>query len=87
MPESLDACARRVASSWLRSTHFGGRSMGHMDVTYALPRGNAYSVPAPSRSVLDAICTLRPDGHVAWTGEDQADLLSRMPKWFGAAAS
>ncbi|MFF3060931.1 rifampin monooxygenase [Streptomyces sp. NPDC057909] len=28
---------------------------------------------------------LRPDGHVAWVGEDQADLLSRMPRWFGAA--
>ncbi|MCX5311672.1 rifampin monooxygenase [Streptomyces sp. NBC_00154] len=27
---------------------------------------------------------LRPDGHVAWVGEDQADLLSRMPRWFGA---
>jgi 2-polyprenyl-6-methoxyphenol hydroxylase-like FAD-dependent oxidoreductase len=27
---------------------------------------------------------LRPDGHVAWAGEDQADLLSQMPKWFGA---
>ncbi|WP_405736727.1 rifampin monooxygenase [Streptomyces sp. NBC_01537] len=27
---------------------------------------------------------LRPDGHVAWAGEDQADLLSRMPRWFGA---
>ena len=30
---------------------------------------------------------LRPDGHVAWTGEDQADLLSQIPKWFGAAVS
>jgi rifampicin monooxygenase len=29
---------------------------------------------------------LRPDGHVAWAGEDQADLLSQMPKWFGAPA-
>ncbi|MGX4694465.1 rifampin monooxygenase [Streptomyces sp. JNUCC 63] len=29
---------------------------------------------------------LRPDGHVAWAGEDQQDLLSRLPKWFGAAA-
>ncbi|WP_405890937.1 rifampin monooxygenase [Streptomyces sp. NBC_00133] len=28
---------------------------------------------------------LRPDGHVAWVGEDQQDLLSRLPKWFGAA--
>ncbi|MCR8577106.1 rifampin monooxygenase [Streptomyces sp. Isolate_219] len=29
---------------------------------------------------------LRPDGHVAWAGEDQQDLLSRLPQWFGAAA-
>ncbi|TJZ59367.1 rifampin monooxygenase [Streptomyces piniterrae] len=29
---------------------------------------------------------LRPDGHVAWAGEDQQDLLGRLPKWFGAAA-
>ncbi|MFC8263462.1 rifampin monooxygenase [Streptomyces sp. NPDC057291] len=37
---------------------------------------------------LDAPAVLlRPDGHVAWVGEDQADLLSRMPRWFGAAVS
>ncbi|KAB2349121.1 rifampin monooxygenase [Actinomadura rudentiformis] len=30
---------------------------------------------------------LRPDGHVAWVGEDQQDLLSHLPTWFGAAAS
>jgi 2-polyprenyl-6-methoxyphenol hydroxylase-like FAD-dependent oxidoreductase len=29
---------------------------------------------------------LRPDGHVAWAGEDQAELLDRLPRWFGAAA-
>ncbi|MFE0510841.1 rifampin monooxygenase [Streptomyces sp. NPDC058964] len=29
---------------------------------------------------------LRPDGHVAWVGEDQRELLSRLPRWFGAAA-
>jgi rifampicin monooxygenase len=23
---------------------------------------------------------------VAWVGEDQQDLLSRLPRWFGAAA-
>ena len=28
---------------------------------------------------------LRPDGHVAWAGEDQQDLLNQLPKWFGAA--
>ncbi|MFB7666326.1 rifampin monooxygenase [Kitasatospora sp. NPDC056138] len=29
---------------------------------------------------------LRPDGHVAWVGEDQQDLLGHLPRWFGAAA-
>ncbi|MFI0787611.1 rifampin monooxygenase [Streptomyces lydicus] len=28
---------------------------------------------------------LRPDGHVAWVGEDQQDLLGHLPTWFGAA--
>ncbi|WP_314178211.1 rifampin monooxygenase [Streptomyces winkii] len=30
---------------------------------------------------------LRPDGHVAWVGEDQAELLGRMERWFGAPAA
>ena len=30
---------------------------------------------------------LRPDGRVAWVGEGQQDLLSRLPWWFGAAVS
>ncbi len=30
---------------------------------------------------------LRPDGHVAWAGDDQRDLLSQLPRWFGAAVS
>ncbi|MBK6015051.1 rifampin monooxygenase [Streptomyces sp. MBT53] len=28
---------------------------------------------------------LRPDGHVAWVGDDQQELLGRLPKWFGPA--
>jgi len=28
---------------------------------------------------------LRPDGHVAWVGEDQQDLLGPLRKWFGSA--
>ncbi|MFE9393031.1 rifampin monooxygenase [Streptomyces sp. NPDC006784] len=36
---------------------------------------------------LDAPAVLlRPDGHVAWAGEDQAELLDRLPRWFGAPA-
>ncbi len=30
---------------------------------------------------------LRPDGHVAWAGDDQQDLLNHVPTWFGAVAS
>jgi hypothetical protein len=30
---------------------------------------------------------LRPDGHVAWVGEDQQNLVSQLPKWFGTALS
>jgi rifampicin monooxygenase len=30
---------------------------------------------------------LRPDGHVAWVGDDQRDLLRQLPTWFGAAVS
>jgi 2-polyprenyl-6-methoxyphenol hydroxylase-like FAD-dependent oxidoreductase len=29
---------------------------------------------------------LRPDGHVAWVGDDQTDLRSHLPRWFGAPA-
>jgi 2-polyprenyl-6-methoxyphenol hydroxylase-like FAD-dependent oxidoreductase len=30
---------------------------------------------------------LRPDGHVAWVGEDQQDLLGHLPTWFGTASA
>jgi 2-polyprenyl-6-methoxyphenol hydroxylase-like FAD-dependent oxidoreductase len=34
---------------------------------------------------LDApAALLRPDGHVAWIGEDQQQLLNQLPRWFGA---
>jgi rifampicin monooxygenase len=28
---------------------------------------------------------LRPDGHVAWVGDNQQDLFDQLPRWFGAA--
>ncbi|GGM88273.1 rifampin monooxygenase [Dactylosporangium sucinum] len=36
---------------------------------------------------LDAAAVLlRPDGHVAWVGDDQRDLVAALPRWFGAPA-
>ena len=29
---------------------------------------------------------LRPDGHVAWIGDDQQDLNDHLCRWFGAPA-
>jgi 2-polyprenyl-6-methoxyphenol hydroxylase-like FAD-dependent oxidoreductase len=42
---------------------------------------------ADASAELDAPAVLlRPDGHVAWVGEDQADLLEHLPRWFGPSA-
>jgi hypothetical protein len=30
---------------------------------------------------------LRPDGHVAWLGDDQQDLDAHLARWFGAPVS
>ncbi|MDP9842848.1 rifampin monooxygenase [Streptosporangium lutulentum] len=46
-------------------------------VDHVVDAGGELEVPA---------MLLRPDGHVAWVGEDQRDLLDRLPRWFGAAA-
>jgi 2-polyprenyl-6-methoxyphenol hydroxylase-like FAD-dependent oxidoreductase len=29
---------------------------------------------------------MRPDGHVAWVGQEQTDLTDHLPRWFGAAS-
>jgi hypothetical protein len=39
-------------------------------------------------AVLDAACVLlRPDGHVAWVGDDQRDLNEHLARWFGRPAA
>ncbi|MEU8124883.1 rifampin monooxygenase [Spirillospora sp. NPDC049024] len=46
-------------------------------VDHVVDTGEDLGVPA---------ALLRPDGHVAWVGDDQTELLDRLPRWFGAPA-
>jgi rifampicin monooxygenase len=42
---------------------------------------------ADSTAALDVPCVLlRPDGHVAWVGDDQQDLDDHLSRWFGKPA-
>jgi 2-polyprenyl-6-methoxyphenol hydroxylase-like FAD-dependent oxidoreductase len=42
---------------------------------------------ADPTAALDVPCVLlRPDGHVAWIGDDQRDLEEHLSRWFGAPA-
>ena len=38
-----------------------------------------------SDEIDTAAMLLRPDGHIAWAGDEQADLVEHLPRWFGAA--
>ena len=71
--------ARMHAGRGLLLDRTGGLSVaGWADrVDHVVDGGEELDVPA----VL-----LRPDGHVAWVGDDQDDLRGPMSRWFGAAA-
>ena len=42
-------------------------------------------VVATSEELETPAILLRPDGHVAWVGEDQQELLGQLARWFGTS--
>ncbi|MBB5866966.1 2-polyprenyl-6-methoxyphenol hydroxylase-like FAD-dependent oxidoreductase [Allocatelliglobosispora scoriae] len=57
---------------------------GHLAVGGWSDRVDQLTDPA---AALDAPCVLlRPDGHVAWIGDDQPDLDGHLARWFGRPA-
>lgn len=64
----------------------GGRGLvldrtGHLSVGGWSDRVDLITDPAAASDVPAVL--LRPDGHVAWTGEDQQDLDEHLTRWFG----
>jgi rifampicin monooxygenase len=54
-------------------------TMGWADrVDHVVVGGEELDVPA---------ALLRPDGYVAWVGQDQQELLGQLPRWFGAGSA
>ncbi|MFD4403846.1 rifampin monooxygenase [Nocardia sp. NPDC058499] len=56
---------------------------GHLSVAGWTDRIDRIADPGAELDVPAVL--LRPDGHVAWAGADQQELLDRIPRWFGSA--
>jgi hypothetical protein len=92
--EGPDLLGRRLRDVQLKQGHLyglmhGGRGL-LLDQTGRLSAAgweDRVDHVVDSSEELDAPAVLlRPDGYVAWIGDDQQDLLPQLAKWFGAAA-
>ncbi|MEN0137943.1 MAG: hypothetical protein AAGC80_22520, partial [Rhodococcus sp. (in: high G+C Gram-positive bacteria)] len=74
---SMDADGVTVELSEAGSPRSGGTGLD----------GSIGHVVDRSEELDVAAVLLRPDGHVAWVGDDQRDLLGVLPTWFFAAGA
>jgi hypothetical protein len=89
--EGPDLLGRRLPDIDLNQGHLHGllhRGRGLLvDRTERLTMGrwsDRVDYLADPTAVLDVSCVLlRPDGHVAWVGDDQQDLDDHLSRWFG----
>jgi rifampicin monooxygenase len=90
-PELLGRRLRdvRLKGGRLYELMHGGRGLlldqtGRLSVTGWADRvDHVVDISDELRDLNVPAALLRPDGHVAWIGNDQQDLLSRLPTWFG----
>lgn len=93
--EGPDLLGRRLRDIDVKQGHLYGllhRSRGLLlDRTERLTVGgwsDRVDYLADPTAVLDVPCVLlRPDGHVAWIGDDQQDLDDHLSRWFGKPAN
>lgn len=93
--EGPDLLGRRLRDIDLKQGHLYGllhRGRGLLlDRTERLTVGgwsDRVDYLADPTAVLDVPCVLlRPDGHVAWIGDDQQDLDDHLSRWFGMPAN
>jgi len=93
--EGPDLLGRRLPDIDVKQGHLYGllhRGRGLLlDRTERLTAGawsDRVDYLADSTAALDVPCVLlRPDGHVAWIGDDQRDLDDHLSRWFGDAGS
>jgi 2-polyprenyl-6-methoxyphenol hydroxylase-like FAD-dependent oxidoreductase len=93
--EGPDLLGRRLRDIELKQGHLYGRMHAGrgllLDQTGRLSAAgwaDRVDLVADSSEELDAPAVLlRPDGHVAWLGDDQPGLEAQLARWFGAAGS